>query len=88
MENKLFSLLRGLMLVALLVLSSCVKIAEPVHSEFKLERSSQTLYGKSTQIRFNSTKTSEAAALARKVSDRCEKDMMHWADYSALDTNP
>ena len=86
MENRLFPLSGVLLLMALLLLCSCVKIAEPVHSEFKLERSPQTLYGKTAQIRFNSQKSSEAAVIARVVSDRCEKGMMRWADYSSLDT--
>ena len=87
MENKQFSLLGVLMAVTLLLLSSCVKIAEPIHSDFKLERSSQTLYGNAIQIRFNSGKTSETASFERKMSEKCEKDMMHWADYSSLDSN-
>ena len=86
MEKKLFSLLGGLMMLMTLFLSSsCVKITEPVRSDFKIERPSQTLYGSSTQIRFNSKKTSDSAALARRVSERCEKDMIRWADYSSLD---
>ena len=77
-----------LLLVCLLFLSSCVKMAEPVHSDFRLERQSQNLYGNPVQIRFNSKKVSDAGTRAKAVSDRCENGMMRWADYSALDTTP
>ena len=75
-------------LVLIVSMSSCVKITEPVHSDFRLEYTSQNLCGKPTQIRFNTKKVSEAGTRAKAISDRCEKDMMRWADYSALDTNP
>ena len=78
----------NLLLCALMLIvsmCSCVKITEPVHSDFRLEYTSQNLCGKPTQIRFNSKKTSDSAALARRVSERCEKDMIRWADYSSLD---
>ena len=88
MKNMWSRLLSILLLVCLLVLSSCIKITEPVHSDFKLERTSQGLYGNSVQIRFNSSKMTEASILAKAMSDKCEKDMTYWADYSALDTNP
>lgn len=82
------SLLSILLLVSLLFLSSCVKIDEPVHSDFKLERTSQGLYSNTVQIRFNTKKNTDASTRAKVISDRCEKDMMRWADYSALDTTP
>ena len=88
MENKLFLLSGSLLLAASLLFSSCERIAEPVHSDFKIERLSQTLYGNAIHIRFNSNKTSEATSLARRMSDKCEKDMMRWADYSSFDTTP
>ena len=77
-----------LLLVCILFLSSCVRIAEPVHSDFRLERPSQGLYCNPVPIRFNSKKATEVDIRAKAVSDRCEKEMMHWADYSALDTTP
>ena len=76
------------MLVCVLFLSSCVKMAEPVHSDFRLDRPSQGLYGNPVQIRFNSKKVTDVCMREKAVSDRCEKEMMHWADYSALDTTP
>ena len=86
MKKMLNRLLCALMLIV--AMSSCVKITEPVHSDFRLEYTSQNLCGKPTQIRFNTKKISDASTRAKAISDRCEKDMMRWADYSALDTNP
>lgn len=88
MKNMWSSLPSILLLVCLLVLSSCARIAEPVHSDFKLERPSQGLYGNPVQIRFNSQKITDAGTRAKAVSDRCENGMMRWADYSSLDTTP
>lgn len=88
MKTKLFCLRGCILLAVLLILGSCTGMAEPVRSEFKLERSSQTLYGSTVQIRFNSNKKAEGSTLAQAVSDRYERDMMRWADYSALDTTP
>lgn len=85
--KKMFSRLSCALLFIVFV-SSCVKISEPVRSDFRLERASQNLCGKPAQIRFNTKKMSDANDLAKTVSDRCEKDMMRWADYSALDTTP
>ncbi len=88
MKKMLNRLLCALVLVVSFLMSSCTGISEPVQSDFRLERSSQNLYGSPAQIRFNSNKSTDAALLAKAVSDRCEKDMMRWADYSALDTTP
>lgn len=85
MEKMLRCLLCGLVLVTM---CSCEKISEAAHSDFRLEYTSQNLCGKPTQIRFNVKKESDTSARAKALSDRYEKDMMRWADYSALDTNP
>ena len=88
MKKMLNRLLCALVLIASVSVSSCVKISEPVQSDFRLERTSQSLCGKPVQIRFNTKKASDASYRAKAMSDRCEKDMMRWADYSALDTTP
>lgn len=88
MKKMLNRLLCALVLVASVSVSSCEKISEPAHSDFRLGRTSQNLCGKPAQIRFNAKKVSDANDLAKTVSDRCEKDMMRWADYSSLDANP
>ena len=88
MKKMLNRLLCALLLIVPVSMSSCVKISEPVRSDFRLEYTSQNLCGKPTQIRFNTKKVSEAGTRAKAISDRSEKDMMRWADYSALDTTP
>ena len=88
MKKMLNRLLCALVLIASVSVSSCVKISEPVHSDFRLVQTSQNLCGKPVQIRFNTKKMSDASFRAKAISDRCEKDMMRWADYSALDTTP
>jgi hypothetical protein len=88
MKKMLNRLLCALALVVSVSVSSCAKISEPVHSDFRLDHTSQSICGKPVQIRFNSKKVSDASSQAKAVSDKYEKDMMRWADYSALDATP
>ena len=88
MKNMVRGLSGAFLLLALLFLSSCVRMPETITTDFRLERSSQTLYGNASQLRFNTKKAVDSAALSRMVSERYEKDMMRWADYSSLETTP
>lgn len=88
MKKMLNRLLCALVLVVSVSVCSCEKISEPPHSDFRLDHTSHNLCGKPAQIRFNTKKTSDASIRAKALSDRYEKDMMRWADYSALDTTP
>ena len=88
MEKMLRRLLCALVLVTSVSVCSCEKISEPTRSDFRLDHTSQNLCGKPAQIRFNTKKISDTSARAKVISDRYEKDMMRWADYSALNTNP
>ena len=85
MKKMLNRLLCALALVVSVSMSSCEKISEPVHTDFRLERVTQNLCGRPVQIRFNSKKSSDIGSQAKAVSDKYDKDMMRWADYSALD---
>jgi hypothetical protein len=88
MKKMLNRLLCALVLITPVSVCSCEKISEPAHSDFRLDRTSCNLCGKPAQIRFNTKKTSDASSRAKVISNRYEKDMMRWADYSALDTTP
>ena len=88
MKKMLNRLLCALALVVSVSMISCEKISEPVHSDFKLERSTNNLCGKPVQIRFNSKKSSDTGSQAKLISDKYEKDVMRWADYSALEATP
>lgn len=76
MKNLTFFIIFNLLLIALVMMTSCTKANDACSGEFSLERRTETLYGKTSQIRFNTK--SDTMSMADKVSDRYKNKIMYW----------
>lgn len=104
MKNMIYCLICNILLVALVILSSCsnrnghINIG-PAYEHTEIGNNGGRECGKTSQprnyniwhrdmpIRFSPKKSSDTISVKEKVSEHSKRDMMHWAGYSALDSD-
>ena len=76
MRNMTYFVICNLLLVVLLMMASCSKVDDTCSGGFSLQHRTGTLYGKPSQIRFNTK--SDTMSMADKVSERYKNKIMYW----------
>lgn len=46
-----------------------------------------TIYGEPVHIRFNSGKDQDSLSVDKELSDRVRRNMMHWCEYSMMESD-